>query len=365
MTTHTFSYQILDVSVLLETSSEAFQELFEMDYGLFKNPSTDQKKLLTVSLHLDNKRGSPRLSIDNKNIALAGHPAPIIYAYQMVLRSIFESIQDFMVLHGGVVAKDNHALILAGFPGMGKTTLALELLRNGFSFFSDDFCPIHKKSRLVYPFPRCAWKSIPSGQSGLKELDKPGGCLRGTKIPIRPNELGAILGEEPCRAKCLICLVAGDDSEEWCELEIGLKKEGGDELISDVRQLQGVIVEELNRDFCSWSIKYHVSQCLTREIRQLLKKHEHHTWYAFRHNRIHPDFTREPVLSPIAPSEAAFHLLPDLKVGSLFATEEEACLESPMRVFLGLCELLEGVSCYRLRVGKLQSMRDLILQLAC
>ena len=359
-------YQVLDVALLLETDSDPLLRLFERDYALFRAPSVDLDRLLTVSARLHDKQADPWLSIDNKLISLRNHPAPSIYAYQAILGALFKNIRDFLVLHAGVVARDGQALILAGVPGAGKTTLVLELLKRRFSFFSDDFCPINRESRLVHPFPRSVWSSAPSEQSTQKTVTgSPGEGMRGDKIPIWPDKLGAIVAKEPCRAKWLICLDSGDDSDHGCELEVWLNEGSeGEQLLLDVRRLKGVTVEGLNTGLCEWRIEYPIGRGITSEMKLLLKKYENAIWHVFRRDSVGPDFAREPVLSPIAPSEAAFCLLRDLKGAISPRAKGETCEPSPMQVFLCLSEILTDVSCYRLRVGRLQSMCDLILQLA-
>ena len=308
-------YQVLDIGLVLETDSEPLLSLFERDYALFRVPSVDRKRVLAVSAHLHDKQADPWMSIDHKPISLRNHPAAPAYAYHVILRSLFDNLQDFLVLHAGVVASDGRGLILAGVPGTGKTTMVMELLKRGFSFFSDDFCPIHKESRLVYPFPRSVWRSVvskPFERTG--KASGPGGSLRSGKSPTRPDQLGARVAKEPCRAKWLICLDSGDDSYQECELEVALKEGSeGEQFLFDMRRLEDVTLERLNSGHDEWRIKYPIGRGLTGKMKLLLEKYEHSLWQVFRRDSVGPDFSAEPVLSSIAPSEAAFYLLRDLK----------------------------------------------------
>jgi hypothetical protein len=42
-----------------------------------------------------------------------------------------------------------------GQSGFGKTTLTLELLRRGYGFMSDEFCPLRISDCMIEPFERC------------------------------------------------------------------------------------------------------------------------------------------------------------------------------------------------------------------
>ncbi len=57
-------------------------------------------------------------------------------------------------LHAGVVHKEGRALILAGSPAQGKSTLATRLVRSGWRFMSDEMAPIEPGSDLVLAYPR-------------------------------------------------------------------------------------------------------------------------------------------------------------------------------------------------------------------
>lgn len=55
-----------------------------------------------------------------------------------ILQSFILPFYGLKTLHGGVVSKDGHTFFLAGAGGAGKSTMAAQLMRDGFDLISDD-----------------------------------------------------------------------------------------------------------------------------------------------------------------------------------------------------------------------------------
>jgi hypothetical protein len=59
-----------------------------------------------------------------------------------------------MVLHGAAAARDGRAMAICGISGVGKSTLAAALCREGYSFVTDDICAIGlnaEREPVVWP----------------------------------------------------------------------------------------------------------------------------------------------------------------------------------------------------------------------
>lgn len=118
--------------------------------------------------------GDPDVSVIAPDGAglLAGHPLDpahaVDQAYGLIFRILLDRIDQFIVLHGAVLAKQGRALLISGPSGAGKTTLTLALLQAGFQLLSDDFAPISRGSGRVTPFAK-ALGVRPGAAAGLAE----------------------------------------------------------------------------------------------------------------------------------------------------------------------------------------------------
>lgn len=61
---------------------------------------------------------------------------------------------EYLMLHGGVVAQGRMAMLLPGVPGAGKSTLTAYLIHRGWRLLSDEFVLVEENSLEVQPFPR-------------------------------------------------------------------------------------------------------------------------------------------------------------------------------------------------------------------
>jgi HprK-related kinase A len=60
----------------------------------------------------------------------------------------------WLMLHAGVLARPEGALILPAAPGAGKSTLCAYLMHRGWRLLSDEFTLLRDESLAIHPFPR-------------------------------------------------------------------------------------------------------------------------------------------------------------------------------------------------------------------
>ena len=364
-------YQILDVGVSIESDSTEFLDLFDDDYSWFKVSSInghgifDRRLECSINLHGDEK--DQFLTINNKVHPLNGHPGKYSYIYGAIVNSLTEEVRDYLMIHAGVVAKEGNGVIIAGPCGVGKSTLVLKLVDSGFDFFSDEYCPIHRKTGLIHPFLRSVWttpdiQSVLNSSTFTPESHVGKVALRDKKALIKIDDMNSFIADKPCAPRSLICVDPGNNQMDIYYLYLYIK--GCEkEILNDLRGLKGVNVERADDKYSKWRIKCPRDRNITEKIKEIFRKYEQHIWEVCQLNPVKPDYNREPVLKQITNHEALFFLLSDLKQKPISKPEGNTAETSPGMFFMESCAMLDEVACYRLSIGRLDAMRDLVINL--
>ncbi|MEW6220202.1 MAG: hypothetical protein AB1634_11810 [Thermodesulfobacteriota bacterium] len=338
------SYRILDLGVALTADRGDLLDLFDQDYAWFRTAPEAAAQPPALAARYTSAGGTPRLAVDGEDLLLAGHPAPALHAYRLLLTRIFGRLSAFYFLHAGVVALPAGAVILAGPPGVGKSTLVAALCRAGYSFYSDDICPLHARTGEVHPFPRSLWLA-PGSEAGSG---------RRGKRPLIPAAEGYTVGGPPCRPLCLICLEAGPPPEAGEEIVLTVRPGQADALLADLAAVAGLTLrpEAEGEGAVAWRLRYPPAGQLVVRLRGLLAAHAGAIWQVYREDRVAASFHGTPELTPIPVHAAAFRLLANLKPeegtsGPLPGAPDGAAL------FMRLGTLLGQTPCFRLQVGRL------------
>lgn len=85
---------------------------------------------------------------------LAGGLAELLYRIEqgLVVR-LQERRPDLLFLHAAALEFEQQVIVLAGESGHGKSTATWGLLHEGFTYLSDELCPLEPDSLRVHPYP--------------------------------------------------------------------------------------------------------------------------------------------------------------------------------------------------------------------
>jgi len=131
-------------------------------------------------------RGTARSSgfeilVDGAVAHASPDPIAAIPAVQRALEdAIVRGQRDVAVVHGGVVGHAGRVVLLPGSTGAGKSTLVAELVRQGATYFSDEYALVDAEGR-AHPYPR-----------PLFLRDGPGDGR-----PVLASDLGGAVAREP------------------------------------------------------------------------------------------------------------------------------------------------------------------------
>ncbi|MEM6462753.1 MAG: hypothetical protein AAF724_12630 [Pseudomonadota bacterium] len=122
--------------------------------SLFEQMRTDEKASPIGRVRIETEGDRSRLLVDGKvEGRLSPGPKQVKRLYREVVRFYINAHPELVWLHAGCTAGDNGAVLIPGQWGRGKSTLTVELCKNGMSFLSDDIVPLDPHGHQSIPFP--------------------------------------------------------------------------------------------------------------------------------------------------------------------------------------------------------------------
>lgn len=120
-------------------------------------------------------------------------------------RLVLDHEPELPHVHGAVVERDGHGVLLLGATGSGKSTLTAELLRRGWRYLTDEMTAVEPDARVLRPYPRPlslkrgSWDLFPE-----LAIDSPTAHRRMDRMEIPIERLGARTYERPIPAALIV-----------------------------------------------------------------------------------------------------------------------------------------------------------------
>ncbi|MBM3130344.1 MAG: hypothetical protein FJ009_17165 [Chloroflexi bacterium] len=373
------SYRFFDLHVLLRSDSPAILEHFRQVYERFQVDGASEPAILRLPLQLRSGHGAgqvvcqiftereespPNLILDGQVHVINQRHLLLDYAHTVLLNAVFARVDDHFLIHGASLswsAGDRaRGLILAGGAGLGKTTLALALTQRGLRFLSDDVVALNCADGLLHPFPRrlglrpetwqlCDLGSTPPTRQWVDATTLCGDCLG---APCAPSVLillddGQRRTERPCDVRLALTLD---------RLPAGLERDLG--RLGKIDAVTRASPSGYATLLFQPSVGNRVSE---EDIQRICASHATLLLDVDKASPlVPPDFTASPQLVSISPSIAALTILARLRGGERSALLQRTFGGSPARLYTALAAMIGGMKCYRLTVGRLEKMIDLI-----
>ena len=308
---------------------------------------------------------APSLIVEHLLYELPDTDRYIEYAELIVFRHLLEQLDDYIVLHAGVVSREGRAIVVYGQSGFGKTTLTLELLRRGYGFMSDEFCPIRLSDFLIEPFERLIGLKRSSPFYSLADPQQRFFLASEGKDFIDCADIFPFRPAEPCRAAIFIEINGSKDSyicpPGGVALDICLSS-NSTTVPDALRRLLGVTISEplMKGSNAAYRVTASDSTVFMSSFNQIWMENSHDIFSVFPYKGEITTYDCTPVLRSIPAFEALTSLVSNIvnrsPTGRLLASHGGKM--SSLVMLLG--NMLNDAAFYSLQPGQLAKMADLI-----
>lgn len=349
----------LDERIRLRCDSPALSGLVRRYWGAVRSPRSSIAALEYTALVGDGTR--PTFAGPG-GVKPLDRRQPVWHAYNALLQDLTSRVSGHFLIHGAVVARSARALILSAASTFGKTTLAVHLAARGFGLLADDIAALERTTGEVRPFPRAL-----SLRPGTRSMLEPGLVARaaramrgseGDEWIVDPVEF---LGPTPGPSRPVMVVIvrpqaAAEGPRRFSVFDLRFLDPDADH-VDELAGLGGV--SEVHRlDGCPWDVRVVADDA--DALRRWLIASSDGIVCATKSPKNAPDFSREPLLAPIGPFEAAIELCQEMmnrSEGSALAREFP---QGEGQLLCELAGLLAGARCFALSAGRLDRTLELI-----
>lgn len=172
-------YSFLGNNIGIRSNSREILAYFKSAYGRFYLGNNDatpnlqaglEKKPRHVIQVVDNLSSSNEILVDDedqvfrlkcKNLynfdydyysSMGTVPDPLSHIDAVFTMKVYDLAKGFNLFHAGSVSWKGEGMIFPAISGMGKTTLTLRLVKQGFKFLSDEVACLNPERDIVEPF---------------------------------------------------------------------------------------------------------------------------------------------------------------------------------------------------------------------
>lgn len=307
------------------------------------------------------------MTLDNEIVYLGDIKLLDGFVYENILTAMITRVRSHTLIHAGVVSSGGRGILFVGDARHGKTTLVLELIRRGFKFLSDETAALSRNDHMVYPFPR----SLRIRPGTLKLLGLP------IPLPDTPVWLGKLIMDieevqpgglgEPVPVSHIVLLTNHTDAEyplkDVTSQVLSIMVDRLDKVVVDTTKLIPGVVEVLvdnGHDYPIMRIRASRPMYTLSQVELLCKLYQVLILDVTRDKEGNPTFELAARLESIPTIEAVFELLKRFQGGYKSSIIQGEFGGSSTRLFMEMSTIINQAKCYRLSVGPLKQMADLV-----
>jgi hypothetical protein len=309
---------------------------------------------------------------------LNGNEVPLVpgvdrtrQVYALFLTALLDRVGTHVVLHCAALAdRRGDAFLVAAPAGHGKSTMALELARRGYTFLTDDYAPFDLQAGTVLPYPRRVGVD-PDGKAPIASVFREAAGDEATPRLMGKAllDVGEILGERALAAGPAPVLHAffltgpGSEWDTWnapTRLRLACRIEDRERIAAALHDVPGLSVDEEGDAgaLYAWRVGLDHRQRPTPHLEKILV--DPALVLAEKYWDARPDFDGHPEAFPMRRREAAELLGRDLVNRRPNGRLMHRYGGQIAALFLDLAGALRHASCHRIRVGDLAETADRI-----
>lgn len=339
-------YRFFDTTLSFQTNSEEISREFQRIYGWFKDST---KVPVDINCSIVKNNNSYCIVTRSRHYSAEYTIKGRLHSdvYLSMFSPVIYEVKDYFLIHAGSLsAKKNKSLIISAPCGFGKTTLTLELIKQGFGFLSDELAPINRNTGFIYPYPR--------GIGVLTERDK--------KILTPLKNI-----DTPCKPAYVIFITLQKDEDHEHDtryLELALAR-FSENIYKQLKDLPGIkeIAAVENRLFPMLRLKVLKELYIVPKIQEICDQNNVPIIYTLKGKTYPPDFNAVPKLEQMPVKEGVFQLSQNILNAHNSALTEDVFSGSRSQMIFELAGLMNNAKFYTLTVGRLQDMVGLLKDL--
>ena len=363
LATHQAAYHFFETEVVIRSDCSDIIARFDQIYSRFRASIPVSRAPIGYVLVSDLPFGGPALILDGKTHLISDADTLFDYAHTSILNAALARVRTHFLIHGAALSAGGAGIILAGHSGYGKTTLALELVRRGFRFLSDDIAAIACADHRLHPFPKSLglWPGTRRLIPDISVLSQETAGRQLVDIEaIYPHRLG-----EPCPPQYLVVLTNSQrEAEQVGEALYVTVDRVSEPLLAELSTIPGIsdvsVIGGQGLPVVRLSLQKRAF--VEPAVQDICARHHTLIFDVAKEGEHPPDFGAPPRLEPLPKAEAVLELLRRLRGGARSAILKHEFQGRTTRLYLALGEVAAKMVCYRLFAGQLGEMADLVCQ---